>query len=143
MTVESADDTQHLQLLSVFHYVVAAIQALFACLPLLHFGFGALMFFVPEKLGHGRDAGPPAFIGLFVMLLAGAAIAFGIALAVGTFIAGRSLAERKSHLFCLVMAGVNAAICTPFGTVLGIFTIIVLLRPSVKQAFGVVASPSR
>jgi len=71
------------------------------------------------------------------MLLAGAAIALGVALAVGTFLAGRSLAERKRHLFCLVMAGINAAICTPFGTVLGIFTIIVLLRPSVKQAFGV------
>jgi hypothetical protein len=137
MTVETPEDAQHLQLLSVFHYVVAGIQALFACLPLFHFAFGAVMFFAPEKLGHGQGAGPPALLGLFFMLLAGAAIAFGIALAVGTFLAGKSLAERKRHLFCLVMAAINAATCMPFGTVLGVFTIIVLLRPSVKQAFGV------
>jgi hypothetical protein len=40
-------------------------------------------------------------------------------------------------MFCLAMAGIEAALCMPLGTVLGIFTIIVLMRPSVKQAFGV------
>ena len=29
-----------------------------------------------------------------------------------------------------------AALSMPFGTVLGVFTIIVLMRPSVKAAFG-------
>jgi hypothetical protein len=48
--------------------------------------------------------------------------------------AGRFLARRKHHLFCLVVAGVEC-LFFPFGTVLGVFTIIVLMRPSVQQAF--------
>ena len=47
-----------------------------------------------------------------------------------------SLARRRRYLYCLILAGVMAATCMPFGTVLGVFTIIVLMRPSVKQAFG-------
>ncbi len=34
-----------------------------------------------------------------------------------------------------VAAGVTAAMCMPFGTVLGVFTILVLARPAVKAAF--------
>jgi hypothetical protein len=37
-------------------------------------------------------------------------------------------------MFCLVMAGIQC-IFMPFGTVLGVFTIIVLMRNSVKEAF--------
>ena len=37
-------------------------------------------------------------------------------------------------MFCLVIAALLCMI-TPFGTVLGVFTIIVLVRPSVKLLF--------
>ena len=59
----------------------------------------------------------------------------GWTLAVCLVVAARSLNQRKRYLFCLVIAGITAAVCMPFGTVLGVFTIIVLLRPSVKEAF--------
>jgi hypothetical protein len=39
-------------------------------------------------------------------------------------------------MFCLVMGGVEC-LFMPFGTVLGVFTIIVLMREPVKQLFGV------
>ena len=50
-------------------------------------------------------------------------------------VAGRRLAQRRSYMFCMVMAGV-ACMLTPVGTVLGVFTIIVLNRPSVRRLFG-------
>lgn len=51
-----------------------------------------------------------------------------------TFISGRCLARRRNRLFSFVMA---AFLCMfmPFGTVLGIFTIIVLSRESVKRLY--------
>jgi hypothetical protein len=49
--------------------------------------------------------------------------------------AGRCLQERRRHTFCLVVAGLECMMM-PFGTVLGVFTIIVLLRPAVRQLFG-------
>jgi hypothetical protein len=138
MTTEATQDAEHLLLLSTFHYVVAGMQALFACFPILHFIFGAAIVFFPEKIGDTKGGGPPAFVGLSFMAFAGVWILTGLSLAVCTIIAGRSLAQRRRYLFCLVMAGIEAATCMPFGTVLGVFTIIVLVRPSVKQAFGVV-----
>ena len=50
-------------------------------------------------------------------------------------IAGRFLATRKHYMFCLVMAAIEC-LFTPFGTVLGVFTIVVLMRDSVKQSFA-------
>jgi hypothetical protein len=79
----------------------------------------------------------PALFGALFAMMAGAFITVGWTLALCTFIAGRCLAQRRNHMYCLIVAGVMAALCTPFGTILGVFTIIVLMRPSVKEAFGV------
>ena len=47
---------------------------------------------------------------------------------------GRFLAKRRHHMFCLVIGGVEC-IFIPFGTVLGVFTINLLMRESMKQLF--------
>jgi hypothetical protein len=60
----------------------------------------------------------------------------GWAFAIGLFLAGRFLQRREHHLFCLVMARISCTV-VPFGTVLGTFTISVLMRPSVQEIFGV------
>ena len=70
------------------------------------------------------------------MAFAGGFIVLGLSVATCVAFAGRFLARRKHYLFCLVVAGVTAVMCIPFGTILGVFTIIVLMRPSVKEAFG-------
>jgi hypothetical protein len=140
MDAQADQDAQHLNLLSIFHYVVAAMMALWACFPILHFVLGAAMVF--GAFGAGKPGEPsPAWVGWFFMLFAAAWILFGWALAIATFIAGRSLAKRKWRVFCLVMAVLMAVTCMPFGTVLGVFTIIVLVRPSVQEAFA--ATPGR
>ena len=48
---------------------------------------------------------------------------------------GRFLATRRHHMFCLVIGCVEC-LSMPFGTVLGVFTIIVLSKESVKQLFA-------
>jgi len=67
--------------------------------------------------------------------MATVAITLGWTLAVFIIIAGRCLAKRKHYMFCLVIAAISC-IFMPFGTVLGVFTIIVLMRPSVKELFA-------
>lgn len=130
--MKPSEDEQHLHLLSIFHYVVAGVGALFACFPIFHFTIGVGMFI--SSLTQPREAGPLALFGLLFAGIAGSIMLSGWAFAVCVAIAGRYLALKKNHLFCLVMAGVEC-IFTPFGTVLGIFTIIVLVRPSVKELF--------
>jgi hypothetical protein len=87
------------------------------------------------------DIDPMAgFMGWFFIAFSSAFILTGWAFALCLFLAGRYLSQRRRYTFCLVMAGL-ACMFMPFGTVLGVFTIIVLLRDSVKELFGV-AGPS-
>lgn len=128
-------DEEHLKLLSIFHYVVAGLAALFACFPIFHLiiGIGMIVGSLADPSG---DSIPLAGVGLFFTLIAGSIMLFGWAFAVSVAFAGRFLMTKKRYMFCLVVAGVEC-IFTPFGTVLGVFTIIVLMRPSVKELFGI------
>lgn len=134
------EDEDHLRLLSIFHYVVAGMHAVCAMFPVLHLGIGAALVFAPEQLSSPDGEPPPALVGWFFMAIAATLIALGATLAACIALAGRFLSQRRRYLFCLVMACVMAALSMPFGTVLGVFTIIVLMRPTVKVAFGYPAS---
>jgi hypothetical protein len=139
MSDPNQQDAEYLKLLTIFHYVVAGMMALWGSFPIIHLLVGIVVLFGgfgPAKPG---EPSPALFGGLFV-LVAGTFMAVGWSLAVCTFLAGRNLARRQHYLFCLIVAGVMATACTPFGTILGVFTIIVLMRPSVKEAFGVPSS---
>jgi hypothetical protein len=132
-------DLEHLRLLSIFHYIVGGMMALFACFPLIHFTLGAVMLFAPSiipesKQAPHQDAALLSFAGGFMMLFAGLFILLGWATAICVFLAGRNLKRQRHYTFCMVMAGI-LCMFMPFGTILGAFTIIVLIRPSVKALF--------
>ena len=129
-----AQDEEHLTLLSVFHYVVGAVSGLFALIPIAYLVFGLFFIFSPEKFAN-RGAPLPGFFGWFFVLFGAVGTAFGLLVAGLIITAGRFLSRRKHRLFCLVVAGLQCAFF-PFGTVLGVFTIIVLMRESVKQLFA-------
>ncbi|MEI8045000.1 MAG: hypothetical protein WCL11_26545 [Verrucomicrobiota bacterium] len=126
-------DIEHLRLLSIFHYVKGGITAFFACIPMIHVGFGLVMIFAPQVFGHGKDQ-PPAFVGWLFVILGGFFILLGWTFAVLLLIAGRCIARRKHYTFCFLMACVEC-LSLPFGTVLGVFTILVLNRASVRALF--------
>ncbi len=125
-------DEQHLKLLSIFHYIVGGVAGLFACFPILHLaiGIGVLI----SSLTQSSHDGPGALFGLFFIVIAGSIMLFGWTFAICILLSGWFIAKRKNYMFCLVMAGIECMF-SPFGTVLGVFTIITLTRPSVKEIF--------
>lgn len=130
-------DEEHLRLLSIFHYVVAGLAALFALFPIFHLIFGIFMILAPQKFGgHGQEQPPLALMGWFFVIFASMFITLGWTIAALILTTGRFLARRRHYTFCLVMAGMEC-LFMPFGTVLGVFTILVLVRESVKPLFGV------
>lgn len=124
-------DAEHLRLLTVFHYLVAALTAFFACFPLIHLGISIFMLLKPESF---KPNPPPPFMAWIFVIFAAVAILAGWVLAVLFLLAGRNLARRRRYLFCQIVAGIGC-IFMPFGTVLGVFTLLVLARPSVKDLF--------
>jgi hypothetical protein len=128
-------DEEHLRLLSIFHYVVSGLAALFALFPIIHLVIGLIVIFAPGKFaGHGQEQMPASLIGWFFVIFALMFITIGWTFAVFILTAGRFLARRKHYTFCIVMAGIECMFM-PFGTVLGAFTIVVLLQEPVKQLF--------
>ena len=129
-------DEEHLKLLSIFHYVAGGITGLFACFPIFHLIFGIVMLAV-GLTGAGDDERIPFMIfGFMFTLIAGLIMLCGWILAVFLIISGRNLTRMRRYKFCFVIACISCLIM-PYGTVLGVFTIIVLMRPTVKQLFGV------
>lgn len=128
----NAQDIEHLRLLSIFHYVVAAITALFSLFPVIHLAIGL-------GLVSGRidDTDPEAvmvgwvFVGIAIMLILTGMVFAGL-----LAYAGRCLAQNRRYTFCLVIAAISCMFM-PFGTVLGVFTLVILVKPSVKQRFNV------
>jgi hypothetical protein len=60
-------------------------------------------------------------------------------MAICIFIAGRSLGFRKRYSFALVIACIEC-LFVPFGTILGVFTIVALSRESVRALFSKAAA---
>lgn len=69
------------------------------------------------------------------MILGGFLILFGWTFAILTLIAGRCISLRKHYTFCLVVACIEC-FSVPFGTVLGVSTLLVLNRALVKELFN-------
>ncbi|MHC4159029.1 MAG: hypothetical protein ACYSSO_08110 [Planctomycetota bacterium] len=127
------NDEEQLRLLSIFHYIVGGLAGFFACFPLIHLAMGIAM--VLGAFEGCKGEGPPAFVGYILILIASMFIGCGWALAICLIAAGRCLTRKKCYMFCLVVAAVGCMFM-PFGTVLGVFTIIVLMRASVKELFA-------
>ena len=129
-------DREHLQLLAIFHYVVAGLAALFS-----FFRYftqrSAPSSYSPRGTAQrnlGEDL-PPEFLGWIFAVLGSVLFLIGIAMAICILIASRSLALRKRYSFALVMACIEC-LFIPFGTILGVFTIVVLSRKSVRGLFS-------
>ncbi len=127
----SAQELDHLRLLSIFHYIVGGVTALLSLIPVIHLMVGLAM--VTGKL-EGADPEARLF-GWFFVVFAGVFIACGMTLAGFIVYAGRCLQQRRRHMLCVVVAALSCMMM-PFGTVLGVFTLVTLTKPSVKVLFA-------
>jgi hypothetical protein len=123
-------DEQHLNLLAIFHYILGGLVLLSSCIFLIYVVLGLAM------VGGAMDGpdGPPEFLGWFVVAFGCACLLVGWLMGGLIVAAGVKLSRRTSRTFCLVVAGLEC-LNMPLGTILGIFTIIVLMRDSVRALF--------
>ena len=123
---------EHLKLLSLFHYIVGGLTALFACFPFIHLALGIALLYGAMD---GKEPAP-RFIGWMFVVIATVFILLGWIMAGLIVAAGRKLQRRRARTFCLVVAGIECLI-VPFGTVLGVFTIVVLMQDTARELFAV------
>jgi phosphoglycerol transferase MdoB-like AlkP superfamily enzyme len=117
-------DSEHLKLLPVFYWVLGAVDIFISLYGLFYVGMGALFAFAPFESGSSSSA-PPAFIGWFFFAI-GLAFMAGFGTMGGLKIAAGFWIRRRRH--------------HTFGTIVGVLTFLVLLRPSVSALFEAGAS---
>ncbi len=135
MNQQYNQDAEHLRILSICHYVLAGLCIFPFLYGLFYMVMGVFFGVAMSSVPQPPDAPPVAiFGGIFIFI---GLIISGIALTVGLLLlkAGRNLSGYRNYMFCFVIACISC-VFMPFGTILGIFTIIVLLRESVKARFG-------
>lgn len=135
---QSIVDEEQLRLLSVGYMISAGITGLFSLLGLIYVFMGLVMGSVFSSVAEaGTHAGgaPPAMMGWVFAMFGGLFFLFGAALAIAKFQTGRYLKQRRSPIFCQVVAAISC-LSIPYGTLLGICTFIVLGRRSVTGLFN-------
>jgi len=129
-------DSEHLKLIAVFHFVIAGLSILGIAFVFLHY-FVMNMMFSDPGMWEGKGAPPPKEILEFFKIFVWFYLFAGVMLAVAgvvNILSGVFMIKRKNRIFSLVVAGLNC-LQVPFGTALGVFTIVVLLRDSVREAY--------
>ncbi len=123
-------DEEHLRLLPVLYWVQGGLMALYSPVALIYVVLGITIAMAPVD---GSSPPPDAFGWIFAGV---GAVAFVLVAGIAalTILTGFWIRNRRHRTACLVIAGMSC-LTVPYGTMIGVFSLIVLLRPSVKALF--------
>jgi len=134
---EMTYEESNLKLIAIFHYVLAAFISMFSMIPMLYLGMGILVSLAPMAFESSDPTAmtiPPVLLGLFFGAIGLAGTLLVLVLAALLFFAGRNLQKTRHMDFCTVVAAVSC-LFVPFGTILGVFTLLELNKKEVRELF--------
>ena len=130
-------DEEHLKLLSLFYYIKGALTVGFSFLGILYFLLMSSLFRMINRLesqsGQYAQEIPFEFFS-YIMFLIWLLIILFLAFGVLQIISGYYIRKKRHRIFSFVM-GIIQLIEIPYGTILGIMTILVLSRSSVELKY--------
>lgn len=127
------DDRAHLKALSICWYVFAGLSLLGALCGGFYMLLGVVFMLAEPTPGSGD--GPGVIGGIAFLAIGGFVLLLCIAGGILDCLAAQGLARQRRRTLIYVMAAI-ACLYVPLGTVLGVFTFIVISRPTVKAAFA-------
>lgn len=134
------EDIDHLNNLSIGFKIYACLAGCGGFLPLIHIFLGltlatggALSSTQNQNTAEGPLLG---FVGIIFVFGGALVMALMFTLAYYCWQTSNWLTERKHHTGCIIVAAVACA-NFPFGTILGVLTLIVINRTQVKAAFDI------
>lgn len=137
MTAEHTDTTapaaDQLRLLSIFHYIFAALALLGMGFVAMHYWF---MSSVMDQARWEKQPNPPpeGFLDFFIWFYVIMAVMLVLGLVLNLLVAA-SLRQRRRWMLCAVVSGLNC-LQMPLGTILGVFTLVVINRSDVRASFS-------
>jgi hypothetical protein len=127
-------DAEHVRLLAIFHFVAAGLALMGVAFLAVYLVIFQAMFANPEMWAQAQQEAPPASMLAFFRWFLGLFVAWFLVGAVGNLLSGLFLLARRHRVFSMVVAAINC-FHIPLGTVLGVFTFLVLGRESVRKLY--------
>ena len=127
-------DLEHLRLLSIFHFVGTGFAVLGLLFLVAHFTFMHAMLSDPKFFRGAPGSAPPE---MFITIMNVVYTVVGLWMLLSGILnlaSALSLRAHKHRTFSQVV-GVFNCLHIPMGTVLGVFTLIVLSRESVRELY--------
>ena len=131
-------DEEHLRLLGIFHYIAGAITLVISLVFLVQFFLFSFIF--DEVMNNITDIAlvgfyefNPEIFSLLVYLWIVLFLLF-VAFGVAQIISGKFLRAKKHRIFSFIVAIINI-LFFPYGTILGVATIMVVTRSSVVAIY--------
>jgi hypothetical protein len=119
--------TLKLASLGRYHYVMAGLIAILSCLPSIGLWY-AWKAMIADSLE------PEPWIPVAMVVIGIVSFTDGWILAFLMLLAGSFIRKRKHRTFCLVVAAISLP-HVPFASMLGAFSISILMRPDVEAMF--------
>ena len=130
-------DQEHLRLLALFHYIAGGLTIAFSSLFIVHTLFFSFLASHPQWATDPelQQLGALPFNLMRVLaFVMGSLVILGIAFGIAQILSGRFIARRRYRGVSLLVAILNLLVI-PYGTLLGVFTLLVLGRESVRALY--------
>jgi hypothetical protein len=130
-------DEEHLRLLSLFHFIKGGITVAFSLLGLLYFLFLGFIMKMGSRLhlpsNSYNEEFPIEFMS-YIFLIAGIIVMLVLLCGILQLVSGYYLKRKEYRLFSFII-GIIEILEVPYGTILGLMTLIVLSKDSVKRKY--------
>ena len=123
-----------LRLLSIFHYILGVMTALCAFFPIIYLVMGVFMIVTPVEFLQSNPE-KTQFLGWLFVCLSSFLMLLGISIAVTQLLTARFISKRTNFHFCFFVSAFEC-LFIPFGTILGVFSILVLGKRATKNYFS-------
>lgn len=140
-----SEDASHLKVLAICHWVLGGLTILFGFFPIVHITMGIMIVngkFGPPPSTQNSFPGFDATFGWLFIVMGSFAMLLMWAMGILIISSGVCIHRRRKRMFSVVIAAITCA-WFPIGTVLGVFTLMVLFRESVKQLYATPPLASR
>jgi len=129
----SKQDGDLLSIVSIFHYVLGGFQMLFSLIGFVYVAMGILM--ATGAMDSAKGEAPPPELGWIFGGIGVVFVLVFLTMGILAIKAGININKRRHRTFCIV---IDAILCmmVPFGTIVGIFGLVLLTKPETAGEFG-------
>ena len=130
-------DGEHLRLLSVFHFIQGFLTIGVSLIFIFHFALFSFLtgFADQDTFGYGSDSEISYRMLSLISTLFGFFIIVGVTFGIMQILSAVFLQKSKNRTFSIIISAIEILI-TPYGTILGISSLYVLNRDSVKELYS-------